>query len=817
MTADRDRLLELLRKSKEKLAQQKEQGTPVQQAAIHVPKPEYRPVDKTASEIVEESTRMDPTADSSEFSWNDEQKDAINRARKGESFNLIGAAGTGKTTTEKEVCRVLVAEDIVPVLDMSTKYLQRGSPGILVTSFTRRAVRNSRRVLPDDIKPHCVTLHKVLEFEPIFYEVWDEVKGEMRKTMRFEPQRNMNNPLPSTLKCIIIDESSMVSTELFKQLLDALPDPAAVQFIFVGDLHQLPPVYGTAILGFKLLELPTVELKKIYRQAQKSPIIMLAHKIKNGEDVPLKEKRVEETDQGKVVLHPWKKALSDFDAMHTCSKFLENMVKSGDFNEEEDIILCPQEKTKNLAFGTNEFNRVVAQALGEGRKGVDDKGRETERAFVYEIIAGYEKHYLAVGDRLLVGREDAIITKITRNAKYWGKRPRPASIELDRWGNYKKKVVEEEGDDFDVDKYLESFDLTPDTKDEDRKQEASHLIDVKLLDSEKEETLTSAGDINASQFAYCLTVHKSQGSEWNRVFFLTHQSHVVMWNRELLYTAITRARKEFYAIVEPDRASKLGTLSKAARSPRIKGDTLAEKAEYFKGKKEEWDKEIEIRNQMPRGISTEGQYKGQAPAPAVRVPVSEKPPVQVVRFAEYVSANFKKQAQEKLDTLWERAKIIWGADRIGKKPEIDYNLQSSKVIGLASYLDNKMKLNAVWCVLADPLWPEAMTPEELEMSKKIWNEMIEDTIPHELAHFINQHYSTPKGKGHDGGWIMAAKLLGMKNPQETLTDNTLPSWATMYRDAAVNVVKLFNQKLQTEGKEFSMENDNVYLSDSTEA
>lgn len=802
MSMSRERLQQLIEEARRK---QKQEAAP----------PIAMPVEKTASEIVKESVDnpttapvadtgyVDPTSESSAFTWNEEQLRAMDYARTGKSFNLIGAAGTGKTTTEKELCRVWIAEDLVAPLDMSTKYLQMGSPGILVTSFTRRAVRNSRRVLPDDVKPHCVTLHKVLEFEPVFYEVWDEEKNEMRKTMRFEPQRNRTNPLPSSLKKIVIDESSMVSTELFKQLLDALPDPANVQFIFVGDLHQLPPVYGTAILGFKLLELPTVELKKIYRQAQKSPIIMLAHKIKNGEDVPVTTKVITETEQGKVVLHPWKKALSDFDAMHTCSAFLKKLISSGDFDEEEDIILCPQEKIKNLAFGTNEFNRVVAQSLADKRE---------PRPIIYEVIAGYEKHYLAVGDRLLVGREDAVITSIKRNAKYWGRRPRPASIELDRWGNYKRPVKDEEGEDFDVDKYLESFDLTADnSKDEDRKQEASHTIEVQLLDSGATEVLSAAGEINATQFAYCLTVHKSQGSEWSRVFFLTHQSHVIMWNRELLYTAITRARKEFYAIIEPDRSSKLGTLSKAARSPRIKGDTLAEKAEYFKGKKEEWDKELAERDKLPRGVAMPGQFRGQVEAPRPKLPVTpEKPPVQIVRFAEFVSGFFKTAAQKKLDELWERAKIIWGEDRVGRKPIIDYNLQSSKIVGLASYLDNKMKLNAVWCVAADPITGET------ETSKKIFNEMINDTIPHELAHFINQHYSTPKGKGHDGGWVMAAKLLGMVNPQETVSDSTLPSWAEMTRQAVRETIEAMREKIKAEGKDFDMSIDQVTLNDNTE-
>lgn len=757
----KERLQELIEASRKKMLAEKEarEGTRVLEpatAAIN----EMSPLPYTEEEEaeLEEVQAIPPT-----FQWNLEQMQAIGLAREGKSFCLIGAAGTGKTTTEKEIARVLVSENLVPLISMSTKFLIKDLPGIVFTSFTRRAVRNMKRVVSKELKEHCITLHKLLEYEPVFYDVLDPVTQEMRKTMRFEPQRNNLRKLPSTLKCIVIDESSMVSVDLFMNLIKALPNPNAVQFIFVGDLHQLPPVYGSAILGFKLLDLPTIELTQIYRQAAKSPIISLAHKIKNGEDIPVilgAKNLTVETEQGKVTLHPWKKAISDFDAAHAATIFLRKLVESGNFNEEEDVILCPQEKVKNTAFGTNEFNKTIAQALGEQRS-----------AIVFEIIAGYVPHYYAVGDRILVGREDAVIQKITRNARYWGKSPRTASVDLDRWGNYKKKVVaEQEGQttDEDIDKYLESFSLTTTDAPEERKQEASHIIEVELLDSGIHETLSTAGEINAAQFAYCLTVHKSQGSEWNRVFFLTHQSHVVQWSRELLYTAVTRARKELYCIIEPDRGAKSGTLTKAARSPRIKGNTLTEKAEWFKGKQEAYEEQLEAATNLPQGREVEGKnVEREEPTPKFEK-IPEREPVKLIRLCEFVSASFKAEANLALEKYYQKALSIFG-ERIGPKPEIDYNLQRQNIIGLASYLDKKIYLNPLYCILAD----------ESEIVKK---EMIEDTLIHELCHFINQNYSQPKGKGHDGGWVMAMKLMGVYDPKETYSDNTLPSWTTGFKE-----------------------------------
>ena len=96
------------------------------------------------------------------------------------------------------------------------------------------------------------------------------------------PRRNKLNPLPVELKTLIFEESSMLGTDLFNLVLDALPNPTITQFIFIGDINQLSPVFGHAILGFKQSELPCVRLTHVYRQALESPIIRLAHHILSG-------------------------------------------------------------------------------------------------------------------------------------------------------------------------------------------------------------------------------------------------------------------------------------------------------------------------------------------------------------------------------------------------------------------------------------------------------------------------------------------------------------------------------------------------------
>jgi len=96
----------------------------------------------------------------------------------------------------------------------------------------------------------------------------------------------------------------------------------------------------------------------------------------------------------------------------------------------------------------------------------------------------------------------------------------------------------------------------------------------------------AAATINALILSYTLTVHKSQGSEWKRVFLILHSSHNTMIQRELLYTACTRAREMLYVICEPD------SFMKGILGQRIKGNTLKEKAEFFKGKLERGEEDL---------------------------------------------------------------------------------------------------------------------------------------------------------------------------------------------------------------------------------
>lgn len=536
-----------------------------------------------------------------EITLNTEQLCSHDLILTGKSCVTCGAAGTGKTTLMRRVTRSLIDSGQIPKMEVATKWLAVGAPGIVILSFTRKATNNIRRAVVDELKNNTLTVHKVLEFAPEFYEIEDPSRpGFYRSTMRFLPGRNKANPLPSTIKVAIFEESSMLDCILYNLWKDATPHE--VQEIFVGDIQQLPPVFGAAVLGYKMLELPVVELTEVYRQARESPILDCAWKLLEGNphvfsgkttsklvfnehvkkevsriSAPaldlLSRQQIDPTTKevnGELKFQIWQKQLSADHGLITCIKQFNQWESVGYYKPDDDIILCPF----NKSFGTIELNKGIQQYLGRKR------GAE-----IVAVIAGFDKHYLAVGDRVLFDKEDAFITAITRNGQYLGKSPATPSKNLDRWGHYQEEISKSEEAN-----HAAEADMSPDDLElimqaaaesfEDRVQAASHVITIRFAFSDEIAVLETAGEINNLLGGNAVTVHKYQGSENGRVFLVLHNSHATMISRELLYTGVTRAREFLHVICEPT------TFYKGIQSQRIKGNTLAEKAEFFKGKQD---------------------------------------------------------------------------------------------------------------------------------------------------------------------------------------------------------------------------------------
>lgn len=185
------------------------------------------------------------------------QVDAIVRAISNRFFILTGGPGTGKTTVLKGIVQLFSALNDLP-LD-SNEFTDGIYPIIMAAPTGRAAKRmNEMTGIPSS------TIHRLLGL------TGQENPNEEMYTAELEG------------KLLIIDEASMVDTWLMHRLLKSVP--AGMQVILVGDKDQLPSVGPGQVLN-DLLEskaIPHIELSQIYRQADDSSIIPLAHDIKNG-------------------------------------------------------------------------------------------------------------------------------------------------------------------------------------------------------------------------------------------------------------------------------------------------------------------------------------------------------------------------------------------------------------------------------------------------------------------------------------------------------------------------------------------------------
>ncbi|MGN1386806.1 MAG: ATP-dependent RecD-like DNA helicase, partial [Bacillus sp. (in: firmicutes)] len=185
------------------------------------------------------------------------QKEGIQTALMSPMMILTGGPGTGKTTVIKGIVE-LYSE--LHGVSMDVHAYKNGDPfPFVLAAPTGRAAKR----MTESTGLPAVTIHRLLG--------WNGSEGF---------NHDEENPIEGRI--VIIDEMSMVDTWLAHQLLKALPDH--VQVIFVGDEDQLPSVGPGQVLK-DLLEsncVPTIKLESIYRQADGSSIIELAHEMKKG-------------------------------------------------------------------------------------------------------------------------------------------------------------------------------------------------------------------------------------------------------------------------------------------------------------------------------------------------------------------------------------------------------------------------------------------------------------------------------------------------------------------------------------------------------
>lgn len=294
-----------------------------------------------------------------------------------------------------------------------------------------------------------------------------------------KPYFKRNMRNPLECQAVIVDEMSMIDIFLFDALVEALP--LGCRLIMVGDSNQLPPVSAGNVLH-DLIGcglLPVVELKEIFRQSRESNIVINAHKIVNGEHI-----KTDYKDGDFFVLH----RNFPLDAVRTITDLYVNRIPASyGFDPLTQIqILCPSKKSDT---GTVNLNKVLQNAVNPP---CDDRA---------EIKTEY---------RLF--REGDKVMQIKNNYDI-------------RW-----ESQTQEGDGVyngDIG-FIERID-----------SRNGYVI----IDFSGKRATYSKDQLNELEHAYAVTVHKSQGSEFDAVIMPVISVTDKLCYRNLLYTAVTRAKK----------------------------------------------------------------------------------------------------------------------------------------------------------------------------------------------------------------------------------------------------------------------------------
>lgn len=308
-----------------------------------------------------------------------------------------------------------------------------------------------------------------------------ELNGEPGATSFFE--KNESNPLEADV--IIIDEMSMVDINLMHALLKAtIP---GTKLILVGDSNQLPSVGPGNVLKdmIRSKAFPVVELSKIFRQAERSDIVTNAHKINRGEPVILDNK----SEDFFFLQRSDAKTITGV-LVYLVRDKLPNYVNASPFDIQ---VLTPMRKGE---LGVERLNQVLQHYLNPAsseKKEKESRGmifREGDK--VMQIKNNYKQEWQILSPKGFV-REEGV-------GVFNGDMGIIREINI-----FSEKVVVE--------------------FDEGRISEYSY------------------GMLDELELAYAITIHKSQGSEYPAVVMPLLSGPRVLFNRNLLYTAVTRARK----------------------------------------------------------------------------------------------------------------------------------------------------------------------------------------------------------------------------------------------------------------------------------
>ena len=373
------------------------------------------------------------------------QRTAIKMALTKGMLILTGGPGTGKTTT----------------LNCIINILKRSGSTVALAAPTGRAAQRMAQLTGCEAK----TIHRLLEV------TWNK----QDKPVFMRNDKNV-------LECdaLIIDELSMVDSQLFESVMRALP--LGCRLIMVGDSDQLPSVGAGNILSDLIAcgKIPVVQLNEIFRQSMESLIVTNAHRIVKGEQPVIDSTTGDFFFMKRTSLSSLTTTIAEL--------FTTRLPKSYGLSPLNDIqILCPGRKGQ---IGTRELNNVLQASINP------------KASFKREI--NINGTILRMGDKVMQNKNNYDIPW-TKDSGETGEGVFNGDIGILTAVSGSPAVLQ----------------VTYDDK-------------VALYDAE------SAADL---ELAYAVTVHKSQGNEFNAVIIPLYNNPPQLIYRNLLYTAVTRAKR----------------------------------------------------------------------------------------------------------------------------------------------------------------------------------------------------------------------------------------------------------------------------------
>ncbi len=295
-------------------------------------------------------------------------------------------------------------------------------------------------------------------------------------------ERNEENPLEADV--IIVDEMSMVDISLFCSLLKAISP--GTRLILVGDVNQLPSVGPGQVLHDLIASqaFPVVRLQKIFRQAGESDIVVNAHRINRGEEIRLDNKSrdfffLERNSIPVIYKH----------MVQLISEKLPPYVKASPFDIQ---VLTPMRKGN---LGVETLNRVLQGQLNP---------------------PGESKREVQLGDTLYREGDKVMQTKNDYQLEW--------------------EVVSRYG--IPIDRGVGVF-----NGDMGMIREIDESARSVVVEYDEHRRVTySFQQMEEVELAYAITIHKSQGSEYPAVILPLMGGPRMLFNRNLLYTGVTRAR-----------------------------------------------------------------------------------------------------------------------------------------------------------------------------------------------------------------------------------------------------------------------------------